>query len=334
MKKILFLEENFSMQGTTKALIDYAYFNKKILKNESILAFGKKQNNHPWDQPYHKNILENTFKSLSNNFNVLFYENDYSILENHIKKSNLDALYCIKSGEPTGFHTKSTKFLTHAVFPQPKSNIHGDRFAFVSKWLSQQCSNGEIPYVPHMVNVPKTNETEAKDEIRKIYNIPKDAFVYGRIGGYQDFNLPFVYDAIKNILNKRKDIYFLMICTAPFYKHERVIYVDPIYDIKNKFKHIACCDAMIHARHHGETFGLAIAEFCAMNKPNITWKHGIGKGYIEILKNDAIYYDNENDLMDIFLNFSPEKGKDYNSYREFSPKNVMKQFETVFLDNL
>jgi hypothetical protein len=71
-----------------------------------------------------------------------------------------------------------------------------------------------------------------------------------------------------------------------------------------------------------------------MNKPIVTWKHGHEKGYIEILKNDGIYYDNENDLKDIFLNFSPEKGKDYNSYKEFSPENVMNKFNDVFLKDI
>ena len=207
-------------------------------------------------------------------------------------------------------------------------------FAFVSKWLSYACSGGKIPYVNHIINVPNINQEISRKQIREKLNIPSDAFVYGRIGGYNDFNLPFVYTAIQKALDKRKDIYFLMICTNPFYKHERIIYLDPIMDLKEKYEHISATDAMIHARHHGETFGLAIAEFCSLNKPIITWKHGVGRGYIEILKDDAIYYDNENDLIDIFLNFSPEKGKDYNSYREFSPKNIMNQFNDVFLNDI
>ena len=125
-----------------------------------------------------------------------------------------------------------------------------------------------------------------------------------------------------------------MICTKPFISHERVIYIDPIIDLKEKYRYIAATDAMIHARHHGETFGLAIAEFCASNKPIVTWRHGIGKGYIDILKNDAIYYQEENDLLNIFLNFAPDKKLDYNSYRWYNPENVMSEFKNVFLENL
>ena len=78
----------------------------------------------------------------------------------------------------------------------------------------------------------------------------------------------------------------------------------------------------------------ALIDYAYYNKKILKNESIIGKGYVEILKNDAIYYDNNNDLLDIFLNFSPEKNKDYNSYQEFSPINVMKQFDDVFLKNL
>jgi hypothetical protein len=330
---ILFLEEQFSLQGTTRALLDYAFYNEKILNNKTYLAFGKRIDIHPWNDPYYKKYVDNTVESLKLRFNTIEYK-DYNELEKFIKDNNIDAMYNIKSGEPTGFMSKHCKNLYHVVFPQPISNIHGDRYVFVSKWLSDYYTNGQIPYVPHMVNVPKINKDEAKKNIRTKYNIPKDAFVIGRIGGYNDFNIPFVYSAILKSLEHRKDLYYFLICTKPFANHERIIYIDPILDLKEKYEHIAATDVMLHARHHGETFGLAIAEFCALNKPIITWKHGIGKGYIDILKNDAIYYEEENDLLDILLSFKVDPNKDYNSYKEFSPEKVMSQFNDIFLKNL
>lgn len=333
MKNILFLEEQFSPQGSTRALLDYAFFNEKILKNKSFLAFGKKIDKHPWNEPFYKSFIDKTFNSLKNRFNLLEYQND-SQIESFIEEHNIFAVYNIKSGEPTGFLSKNAKMLIHSVFPQPPHHIHGDRFAFVSKWLSDTYSNGQIPYVPHIINVPEIDSEKYKKEIRQKLNIPLEAFVYGRIGGYDDFNLPFVYSAIDKALKIRKDLYFLMICTRPFIKHERVIYINPILDLKEKYQYIAATDAMIHARHHGETFGLAIAEFCALNKPIVTWKHGAGKGYIDILKNDAIYYEEENDLIEILMNFTPQKNVDYNSYKWYNPTNVMNQFQNVFLENL
>ena len=40
-------------------------------------------------------------------------------------------------------------------------------------------------------------------------------------------------------------------------------------DLNYKVKFINTCDAMIHARAMGETFGLAVAEFSKKNKPVI-----------------------------------------------------------------
>ena len=330
---VLFLEETFSLQGTTRALIDYAHFNEKILGNTSFMAFGKKVDRYPWTKNFYKTYLDNTYNSLKQRFSFFEYKN-YTDLESFILKNKINAVYNIKSGEPCGFASKEAKMLIHSVFPQPLYNVHGDRFAFVSKWLSKQCSGGKIPYVNHMVNVPKIDIKPSRKEIRQKLNIPDNAFVYGRIGGFKDFDLPFVYSAISQALNKRKNLYFVFICTESFINHDRVLFLNPILDLKEKYKYISATDAMIHARYHGETFGLAIAEFCALNKPILTWKHGLGKGYIDILKKDAIYYEGEQDLLDLFLNFKPDENKDYNSYKEFTPENIMKQFNDVYLKDL
>jgi hypothetical protein len=333
MKNILFLEEQFSLQGTTRALIDYAFFNEALLNNRSFLAFNKKTEKYPWNEGYYKQYLNQTLDSLKKKFLVIEYRN-WSELESFVVKNKIDVLYNIKSGEPTGVVSKNCKNVYHAVFPQWMANVHGDRYAYVSKWLSDTFSNGKIPYVPHIINVPKIDQEASRKRLREHYNIPKDAFVYGRIGGYNDFDLPFVYSAILKNLKKRKDVYYFFICTKPFAQHERIIYVDPILDLKQKYEHISLCDAMIHARHYGETFGLAIAEFCALNKPIITWNFGVGQGYKEILKDDAFYYNNENDLLYILNNFKIDLEKDYNSYKIFSPQNVIKKFDNVFLKNL
>lgn len=332
MKNILFLEENFSPQGSTRAMLDYALFNEKILNNKSFIAYKNLLSRDPWNQPYYKSFLDKTISSLKTRFKTIQYQNDNE-LEEFITSNSIISVYTIKSGEPTGFMSRNAKMLIHSVFPQPPSNIHGDRFAFVSKWLSDTFSQGKVPYVPHIVNVPSI-DNNARQDMRQKLKIPDNAFVYGRIGGYHDFDLPFVYSAISQALNKRNDLYFLMICTKPFIQHERVIYVEPILDLKEKYRYIAATDAMIHARQAGETFGLAIAEFCALNKPIVTWKHGSGKGYIDILKNYAIYYEDEKSLIDVFMNFKPNKDIDYNAYRFYSAENVMPKFNSVFLENL
>ena len=92
---------------------------------------------------------------------------------------------------------------------------------------------------------------------------------------------------------------------------------------------------MIHARYHGETFGLAIAEFSAANKPVITFKNSKDKEHLKILKDKAIVYSNENELNKIFESL-PQIIKDknsWNAYKEYEPENIMKLFNDICLEN-
>ena len=74
----------------------------------------------------------------------------------------------------------------------------------------------------------------------------------------------------QEFLLNNSNTYFLFMNTDRFHYHPKIIYLDPTLDPIEKTKFINTCDAMIHARSNGETFGLAIAEFSLKNKPVIT----------------------------------------------------------------
>jgi hypothetical protein len=90
---------------------------------------------------------------------------------------------------------------------------------------------------------------------------------------------------------------------------------------------------MIHARSDGETFGLAIAEFSTLNKPIITCKSKIDNCHLELLGENAIIYDSTESLFNILINVSEivNSKTDWNSYKNYTPYNVMKIFKDVFL---
>ena len=333
MANILFHDNLFTVSGTTRALLDYAIANEKYLNNKSFLAFGKKADGffeHIWSNEMFKTILEDSFLAVEKRFPTILCQN-YENLESYIKENKIDYIYSIRSGEPNGFLSSTAKNLIHAVFPQPPTNKHGDRYAFVSKWLSEQCSGGTIPYVPHIVNQNNFNLEELKVNFRKKYNIPLNAKVFGRIGSFNEFNLDFVHNAIKKALDKDENLYFIFCNTAGFYKHPRVIYFAPITDLKEKYSFISAADAMIHGRRRGETFGISIAEYSSCNKPVFTWDSPEERAHIDMLKNLGVYYKNENDLENLFLNYKIDKSSDYNAYKEYTAEKVIKKFEEVFL---
>jgi hypothetical protein len=105
------------------------------------------------------------------------------------------------------------------------------------------------------------------------------------------------------------------------------------YDLQIKSEFINACDAMIHARRYGETFGLSCGEFALENKPIITYKLSGEANHIEILGDRGIYYTNYDEIFDIFNNFLTYKTFNdyYTPYLKFSPDIIMEKFNKVFL---
>jgi len=317
--KIAFHSSQLGLRGTEVALYSYAKYNEDILGNESIIISqgpSQNRNSHPL-----------VLKKFRNRFETIYLYKDFSEVESFLDKENVDVFYVIKSGENDGIVSKGRKTVIHAVFQA--QDPHGDVYAYVSEWLGKKFDK---PFVPHMVDLPNNVEGDLKKEL----NIPSDAIVFGSYGGQDSFNIEYVHRAIKKILNERDDVYFIFMNIDVFVvEAENAIFLEGIGDLESKVKFINTCDAMIHARHRGESFGLAIAEFSSKNKPIITTRGGPRWGednaHIEMLGSKGIIYNNEDEVYDILNTFVPDVDKDWNAYKEYTPEKVMNKFEEVFL---
>jgi hypothetical protein len=132
-----------------------------------------------------------------------------------------------------------------------------------------------------------------------------------------------------------KSNYFIFMNVDSFCDHENIIFLTPNSNLDFKTRFINTCDAMIHAREIGESFGLACAEFSIRNKPIITFALSEQKNHIEILKDKAYLYRNANELDYILTNFDRKWSvlQSWDCYSEkFSPHVVMQKFKEVFLD--
>jgi hypothetical protein len=318
--KLGFHTNSLSFRGAEIALFDYALHNQALLQNESIIFYKATSKNE-----------SSVIQKFSKHFKLLSYQDNYH-LARLADQEKIDLLYFIKSGERDGDLISNVPCAVHAVFPTKSEEFHGDKFAFVSKWLAKEYSNGKVPYVPHMIELPDVNG-DLRDEL----SIPKDATVLACYGGQDSFNLSFVHETILKVLDKRKDLFFLFMNIAPFAQHERLLFLPGSADINFKMRFINTADGMIHARGIGESFGLACGEFSIKNKPVITYGLSPQRSHIEILGNKAIIYKGRKDLEATLLGFDQkmQSQKNWDAYSlNFKSQPVMKKFSDIFLGSM
>lgn len=307
MKTILFYDPNLNERGTSIAVYDYAHYNETILGNKSIIA-----------------TTQNAELTSYNKFKERF---ETIVAPNIDKIYNIecDYFHVLKYGFNDGVLHPNAKNLIHTVFPSYEP--HGDVYAYVSKWLADTHGNGS-PFVPHMINLPNI-DSDYKDEFKT-----DGRFVIGYYGG-NNFEIPFARQAVIDVANERSDLLFLFMNQDPFCDLSNVKFIKGTTDMDEKVAFINTCDAMIHARERGETFGLAIAEFSYRNKPIITYNKSPERNHLEILDNKAIRYNDYNELYSMLSVINHDKISDieWNCYQNFTPENVMKQFNDVFLCN-
>lgn len=318
--KIAFHCNQLSLRGTEVAMFDYAHYNENILGNESIVLAKSPEIWKYSDEP--------AIEKFKTRFKVCFYKEPHEI-EDILDANNVDVFYAQKAGSIDGIVSQKRKTVIHAVFQQYEP--HGDVYAFISEWLSNVYGN-QHGFVPYMVDLPNHDK-----DMREELGIPTDAIVFGRHGGYETFDIPFVKHCIGDVVSKMSDVWFLFMNTEKFIDHPRVIFLEPTANLYKKTEFINSCSAMIHARFKGETFGLACAEFSLRNKPVITFAGSMDRAHEMILKDKGFYYRNIGDLQKIFSGmdrlFKGENLKrDWNQYRDYSPEKVMEKFKKVFLD--
>lgn len=321
-----FFVRQFSERGTEVATYDYAKYNEEILGNKSyIISFSEKK-----QKELNLSLTKTSYTKFKDRFEVIEID-DICDMKELINKKILTHFFTRSHGLSDIYDFNNTiwnncKTIYQCVFhtTSPQGNI----YCSISNYLNDK-NNTSVPVLPgHMVE-----PSQCIDNLRMKFNIPDSAIVLGRHGGNTTFDIEYVHECIKEIINYREDIYFLFLNTDKFYEHKQIIYLEKTIDENEKQKFINTCDAMIHARSEGETFGAAVAEFSISNKPVITCNCG-DLEHIKILKNKGIIYNNKEELNRIFHNIENiiTSRSDWNAYREYTPEKVMKIFKEICLD--
>ena len=313
--KIAFWDNYLSERGTATALYDYAYYNEKLLNNKSIILYDK-------NSQYN---VEEVIEKFKNNFSNVYGSNGFNEALSIIKEKECDILYVIKYGTNDGKISPFCKTVCHGVFVCYEQ--HGDVYCTVAPNLPGY--NIKIPILPHMVNLPETEEN-----MRQELGIPNNATVFGRYGGPGEFDDLDVQKILYEFLKNNPDKYALFANTNKFCQDlPNLIHLPKIIDPLKKTKFINTCDAMLWARYRGESFGLSIAEFSSKNKP-VFCKPGHDENrHIELLGDKCIIY-NYNNLYNLLENFDriDSNTKDWNAYRDYTPEKVMELFKKIVID--
>lgn len=318
--KIAFHTNAISIRGTEIALYDYAHYNEEILGNRSIIVSNRD------DKHNSKEVIEKFEKR----FGKVHWYSGKNEIDGILKSEKAGIFYMIKQGLNDGLLSNVAKNCVHAVFTELEP--HGDVYAVISEWMSKTAENGKFDYVPHIIKLP-----DVSLHFRDYLKIPEDAIVFGRYGGADSFDLEFVQEVVKKVASERKDVYFIFMNTDNFlngYTIENIKFLAGTSDDKIKTAFINTCDAMLHARLRGETFGLAVGEFSSKNKPVITYAGSPEEAHFWHLREKGIYYFDHIQLYNILNTFGKNiLSHDYDAFsKEFSPETVMKRFKKVFID--
>jgi len=303
-------------RGMSVALHDYARGVQDILGHEAFV-FYHEANSAPM-------VAEKFGKSLTM-VPVKPGENVRAVSEPY----QLDFCYYIRDGRVRPLDVVAERSGVHAVFRH--FDPHGDVYAYVSDWLADWMTGGLAPAVPHIVNLPEPQGT-----LRQELGLPADAFVVGRYGGFDQFNLPFAHAAVKEALGQRSNLHFLFVNTERFLDHPRALFLPAIVDPQEKARFIATCDAGINAKKIGESFGLAIAEFLMFGKPVFSWAGGMDQNHVVMTPRSEWIYKSRRGLLRLLTDYTPSPHDSdiaRGSVAGFRPEPVMKTFGKVFLGN-
>ena len=187
----------------------------------------------------------------------------------------------------------------------------------------------ESIFIP--IYVPKLISDE---RLRKELGIPEDAKVSAGMAGGTLLISPFAWKAAVEHARNYTEDHFVFLNTEPIRGCERFLnihYLSATVNPVKKTKFLATCDAMLHARWHGETFGLAVGEFAVLGKPVITFSESRERAHLEMLGKQSLLCRNAGELVGILREFRPHNthGNEYNIYAD--PEKVMQIFAERFL---
>ena len=283
-----------NFRGVVNSTFLYALYNEKILRNKSLIFY----------DPNNKYNEQEVIQKFKRKFKLIGVS-QFSDIDEYKNKFDLEYIIVQKGGKKDSFYSNKIKTVIHAVYPQKLSEIHGDKYVYISSWLSKNFSNNKVPAVPYIVLLDRT-----KQNLKKKLKIKNNQIVFGCHGGESSFDLKFVHNALIHLVNERKDIVFVFLNINKFCDHPRIKFLKGTSNETLKKKFLNTCDAMIYGRSLGESFGLACGEFAVLNKTIISYKFNRHRSHKSNMRKEFfLEYHSYRSLIKIILNFKKDHKK-------------------------
>lgn len=326
-KTIIFHSGQVSERGTEVALFDYAHYNERLLGNRSICLF-----------PKDRILSESVNRRFTERFLVRYY-GSHGEWDGILRETGAKGFYSIRYGGGMGraeLPSAAPSFI-HCVFDTRKP--YGDVCAAISPYLNRKFHT-RLPVLPHIVE----KKSAATEDLRPSLGIPREAVVFGCYGGATSFSLPFAREAVRTAAARREDARFLFMNIEPFAAPPNVRFLAGSSDLDEKQRFINSCDAMLHARKDGETFGLAVAEFFISGKPVLTYRPRLDprrrydRAHLDILGGRGIVYRSRRELEELLTLYrggAVAAADIAAAYLDpFSPRRAMDIFDELFASKL
>jgi hypothetical protein len=184
----------------------------------------------------------------------------------------------------------------------------------------------KLEFLPYIV--PRF---EKQSGFRSHYKIPSDAIVLGVLAGKTSFDINWVRTWIPDFLDRNPEFFFVAPNIDQWFDHPRALWLATLVTNDEKSSFLSEIDAVIHARHLGESFGLAIAECLAAGKPVFASSLGVDRNHIELLGDLGLIYTSIRDLEVLCLklkteNTLPDSSQLQRKVIDFQPKIVADLF--------
>lgn len=278
----------------------------------------------PQQQPQTKDVTPSSQDMFRSRFFVVF-KSQRETLDDIARLYGLQLCYISKWGIPNDLITTAVPCIVHAMFDC--CSPHGHLYVAVSEYMKAKC-RASCDVLPCCIQL-----LPPKKSLRQEYHIPENAFVFGRHGGYDQFDVGFVQQAVSSFSAANNNVFFLFMNTKPFINASRqIIFLQGDPDLQARSDFVWSCDAMVHGRTDGETFGLSCGEFSLANKPVLTTYHG-DLAHIHTLQPDVFpatdkegYLCNMAAVVDLAKAATPRR---FDAYRRFNREALAAKFQTL-----